>query len=81
MTKYETTKNTLSQLSYKIYREHWNDIRLLEDEDYRYTTALDKASRFINKVESLWNDYKSKSNPVDLIKGLEELLGSFKEVL
>lgn len=74
MTNYETTKNTLSQLNYKIYREHWDDIRLLEEDDYRYTIATERALDFINKIEMLWNDYKSKSNTVDLIKGLESIL-------
>lgn len=74
MTNYETTKNTLSQLNYKMYREHWDDIRLLEEDDYRYSIATERALDFINKIEVLWNEYKSKSNTVDLIKGLEDIL-------
>ena len=74
MTKYETTKNTLRQLNYKIYKEHWSDIEVLESDDNRYTTALDKALDFIDSVEELWSDYTSKSNTIDLIKGLESLI-------
>ena len=43
MSNFETTINVLSQLNYKIYREHWTDIQMNEDEDCRYTIALDKA--------------------------------------
>lgn len=74
MTKLETTKNTLTQLNFKMYREHWTDIEMLEQDDYRYTIALSKALTFIRTVESLWEDYKSKSNPVDLIDGLASLM-------
>lgn len=76
MSKHETTKNTLSQLNYKIYREHWKDIAMLEEDDSRYTIALDKALDFINEIEEIWTNYKSKSNTVDLVKDLERLMES-----
>ena len=74
MTKYETTKNTLNQLEYKMRKEHWLDIEVLESDDSRYTIALTKALNFIDRVEELWDDYKTKSNTVDLVKGLEDLI-------
>lgn len=74
MTKYETTKNTLSQLNHKMHRGHWIDIQILDEEDSRYSVAVDKSLAFIKEVESLWEDYKSKSNPVDLIDGLASLM-------
>lgn len=74
MIKYETTKNTLNQLEYKMRKEHWRDIEVLESDDSRYTIALTKTLNFIDRVEELWDDYKTKSNTVDLVKGLEDLI-------
>lgn len=53
MGKYETTINTLEQLNRKIYKEHWNDIQLCEDEDSRYTIALDKAEHALTLLDEL----------------------------
>ena len=34
------------------------------------------AIEFTEKVKELWKDYMSKSNTVDLVKGLDELIGN-----
>lgn len=57
-----------------MHRGHWIDIQILDEEDSRYSIAVDKTLTFIKEVETLWEDYKSKSNPVDLIKGLARLI-------
>ena len=53
MTKYETTKNTLQQLINIINQGNWKDIKQLEDEDNRYSIALDKALLLIEELEEL----------------------------
>lgn len=85
MGKYETTINTLEQLNRKIYKEHWNDIQLYEDEDSRYTIALEKAEQaltLLDKViESCISDiewYQEHGNNEDLRRGI---LGTNKKIL
>lgn len=53
MSEYETTLNTLEQLEYKMNRGHWTDIELLEEEDSRYSIALGKAIKAIERLEGL----------------------------
>ena len=47
----ETTKNTLYQLEEKMNREHWGDIQLFEEEDNRYSIAVEKAILLIKELE------------------------------
>lgn len=53
MNNFETTINTLSQLGNKIYKGHWADIIQLEDEDDRYTIAIEKAISAIKVLEQI----------------------------
>ena len=73
MGKCETTINTLYQLGDKMYKEQWDDIKKLEDEDWRYTIALKNAIDFIKSTEVIWDKYIHKSNTVDLVKDLDAL--------
>ena len=53
MSEYETTLNTLKQLENKINNHHFADIQYLEDEDCRYSIALEKAIEAIERLEDL----------------------------
>jgi DNA-directed RNA polymerase subunit RPC12/RpoP len=53
MNDYETTINTLKQLKNKLIEEHLIDILKNENEDNRYTIAIDNAICAINKEISI----------------------------
>lgn len=53
MSEYETTLNTLRQLEYKMNRGHWNDIQYLEEENYMYSIAINKAIEVIERLVDL----------------------------
>jgi hypothetical protein len=85
MGKYETTINTLEQLNRKIYKEHWDDIRVLEDEDNRYTIALNNAEHSLELLDKLiegciadieW--YQEHGNNEDLRRGI---IGANRKIL
>lgn len=85
MGKYETTINTLEQLNRKIYKEHWNDIQLYEDEDSRYTVALDKAEHALTLLDKLIEScvadiewYQEHGNNEDLRRGI---IGANRKIL
>lgn len=52
MYTYETTINTLEQLWNKIADKHYGDIEYLEDEDERYTVALDAAIKILKNFDN-----------------------------
>lgn len=53
MSEYEKLIKTLNELAFKLYREHWEDIRVLEEEDARYSSAVEEAIEAINRLEDL----------------------------
>lgn len=71
MTESETTKNTLCQLEEKMNREHWGDIQLFEEEDNRYSIAIEKAILLIKELEQ----YQA----IGTVEELQEI-GSVKQI-
>ena len=51
MYNFEATINTLYQLKKYINMERWNEIQMLEADDYRYTIALDNAISGLKMLE------------------------------
>ncbi len=53
MNEYEELLNILDELAFKLYREHWADIEVLEEEDARYSKAIKEAIEAIKRLEDL----------------------------
>jgi hypothetical protein len=53
MSEYEEVLNILDELAFKLYREHWTDIKVLEEEDARYSKAVKEAIEAIKRLEDL----------------------------
>lgn len=51
MSEFETTINTLEQLFIKISDKHYGDIEYLEDEDGRYTIAINNALQVLKNYD------------------------------
>lgn len=82
MSEFETTINTLNQLNQKIYKEHWDDIRLLEDEDDRYTIALIKAISILGVFEQIrWERDVAISQLEELGLSLGQKVDHVKEAI
>jgi len=53
MSELRKVLKTLEQLEFKMDRGHWEDIHILEEEDKRYSTALQEAIEIICRLEDL----------------------------
>jgi len=50
--EYSNIRSHLSNLSVQMYKEHWNDIKIIE-EDGIYSEALENASNSLNRLNNM----------------------------